>query len=626
LRHARLVSRVGFLALAFVLAAVLAFAAGAATTLATATAHARSVSAIGDAYADASRAVDREEFYALEYRWEPRPAVVRRHAAAEKRFDVALAQIDRVGTPADRRVAAILRRTQRRYAAATAASFSATRALPAVRIERPFAAIRTRVEREFGRHHRDAVAASTRLTATQRTISGIAPYVTILGILSFVVLAYLLHVYRGRVDRAVAKDLERLSLAAFTDHLTSLGNHRAFQDAIASKMRRAKRDSTAFSLALIDIDEFKTVNDRLGHAQGDRVLQMLGTLLGTHVERGGAYRIGGDEFAVLLEHTTAQRAVAIAQDLRARMRHAQVGSTISVGIAALGAGIGVDALHERADAALYEAKRRGRDQVVAFDAIADTVSILTSAKVNAVRRIVAQSAVSVVFQPIVDLGKTTILGYEALARFPKIREAPAVDETFAIAERIGRAYDLDDICVTAILARAAELPQTARLFINVSPQSLDHESFVDRLKAATLAAGIEPDRVVIELTERSIERPLTVIREANRLRAAGFRLALDDVGSGNAGLALLGSLSVDFLKIDRAVVEAAASGRAGRAVYAGILAIARENGSYVIAEGIEDDAMLRFVGATRGVRGVQGYHLGRPAQTPQPIRRLMLAH
>ncbi|GAC1552672.1 MAG: hypothetical protein NVS3B16_27190 [Vulcanimicrobiaceae bacterium] len=123
-----------------------------------------------------------------------------------------------------------------------------------------------------------------------------------------------------------------------------------------------------------------------------------------------------------------------------------------------------------------------------------------------------------------------------------------------------------------------------------------------------------------------MERPLTVIREANRLRAAGFKLALDDVGSGNAGLALLGNLSVDFLKIDRSVVSAAASGRVGRAVYAGILAIAHENGSYVIAEGIEDDAMLRFVAGTRGVRGAQGYHLGRPAERPLPPLRLAIAN
>lgn len=472
--------------------------------------------------------------------------------------------------------------------------------------------------------HQDAVRALAHLAATQRSISRVAPPVAVLGIVSVVALALVLRRSRRRVDRALARNLERLNVAAFADNLTGLGNHRAFQEAIVIAGRTAKRDGALLALALVDVDDFKIVNDRFGHARGDRVLQLLSESLAKRIGSGRGYRIGGDEFAIVLEGVGVEAAVAVVEELRADLSRARLGSTISVGVAGYDSGASVDILQERADAALYEAKRRGRDRVVAFDAIADVVSIYTSAKVNALRRIVAEQAVSVVFQPIVDILSSTVLGYEALSRFAGDADSPETSEAFDIAERIGRAHDLDDVCLAAIFARAAELPESARLFVNVSPQTLDHESFARRLGEAASRAGISPNRIVVELTERSMERPLTVIREANRLRAAGFRLALDDVGSGNAGLALLGSLSVEFIKIDRAVVSAAASGRVGRAVYAGIIAIARENGSYVIAEGIEDDAMLHFARRTRGVHGVQGYHLGRPAQTPQPPRRAAL--
>lgn len=633
MRQARLVSRIAFFALVFVLAAVLAFASGAATTLASATARAHDAATIGDAYDAASRAVDREELYETKFHGEPRVDVAAAHALAARQFHVALDRVARFGNDADRRSNALLHHAQARYEAAATAMFAAIRAhdfaraqrIDSTRIDPPFDAIRARVEREYGAHHRVAVASLNELTLAQRSIAAIAPIVASVGIVSFLLLAFILQIYRKRVERGLSRDIDRLSRAAFTDNLTALGNHRAFHDEIVLALERARAESETLALALIDIDDFKVVNDRLGHARGDSVLRTLGELLANPFLGGLAFRIGGDEFAVLFEATSAQQAAALVEGLRGDMLRAKMGSTVSAGIAVWDCGFTAASLNERADAALYEAKRRGRNQVVVFDAVADVVSILTSVKVDAVRRVIENRSVSVHFQPIVDVASANVLGYEALARFPLVPEAPSPEEFFDIAERIGRSYDLDDVCVEAIFARAAELPEATRLFVNVSPQTLDHENFVGRLKDAARTSGIAPDRVVVELTERSMERPVNVIREANRLRAAGFRLALDDVGSGNAGLALLGSLSVEYIKIDRSVVSAAVSGRVGRAVYAGILAIARENGSYVIAEGIEDDAMYRFVSVNREVRGIQGYHIGPPAPTPQPMRRPVMA-
>jgi EAL domain-containing protein (putative c-di-GMP-specific phosphodiesterase class I) len=186
---------------------------------------------------------------------------------------------------------------------------------------------------------------------------------------------------------------------------------------------------------------------------------------------------------------------------------------------------------------------------------------------------------------------------------------------------MGRAHDLDAVCRAAILGRAAELPPDALLFMNVSPQTLDHDLLAgNALVDAVLAAGLTPDRVVLELTERSMARLDVVVQEAKRLRSLGFKLALDDAGAGNAGLEVLSQLPVDYLKIDRSVVANALTSRSARAVLAGIIAIAGETDAYVIAEGIETVATLALVkeigtverGANWRVHGVQGYLLGRP--------------
>jgi EAL domain-containing protein (putative c-di-GMP-specific phosphodiesterase class I) len=171
-------------------------------------------------------------------------------------------------------------------------------------------------------------------------------------------------------------------------------------------------------------------------------------------------------------------------------------------------------------------------------------------------------------------------------------------------------------------------PSDALLFLNLTPQTLDHDVLTGAvLLEAVLSAGLTPDRVVLEITERSVVRLDVVVREASKLRALGFRLALDDTGAGNAGLEMLSQLPVDFVKIDRAIVVKALNDATARAVLTGITSMARQMNSYVIAEGIEDIEMLRLVQEV-GAQAVQGYLLGRPthalpsAQELQALRPL----
>jgi EAL domain-containing protein (putative c-di-GMP-specific phosphodiesterase class I) len=193
---------------------------------------------------------------------------------------------------------------------------------------------------------------------------------------------------------------------------------------------------------------------------------------------------------------------------------------------------------------------------------------------------------------------------------------------FAVAEKIGRAHELDAVCRAAALARAHEIPEGVLIFLNVNPQSLTHgELGSDHLLRTVAAAGVEPSQIVLEITERSDARLSQVVADATRLRNLGFRLALDDVGAGNAGLEMLRELPVDFVKIDQTVIVAALEDTHAQAVLLAIIAYAGRAGAYVIAEGIESEPILDFVHHAEElhlvngppIKGGQGYLLGRPS-------------
>jgi len=372
---------------------------------------------------------------------------------------------------------------------------------------------------------------------------------------------------------------------AVTDHLTGLGNHRAFADEETRALAVAQRTGEGMALAMIDLDDFKQINDQYGHAHGDRVLAELGRLL-----RGGragdrAFRLGGDEFAMIMQPATEQAGVAVLNRLHHAIEKELFGATISVGIAVLESGTDdMAALREKADSALYEAKRRGRNTIVTFGEIRENAAIVSTAKILAVRRLLAERRLSVLFQPIWRLDRGAILGYEALSRPAEDYGLDGPIEAFDIAARIGRAPELDALCREAILARAAELPKDALLFLNLSPLSLDHPLLAgEALVEGVTAAGLTPSRVVLEITERSLARPAMVARETKRLRDLGFRIALDDVGIGSTGLEMLRLAPAEYLKIDREVIAGALTDSTARSVLAAILAFAREAGTFVIA-------------------------------------------
>jgi diguanylate cyclase (GGDEF)-like protein len=453
------------------------------------------------------------------------------------------------------------------------------------------------------------------------TLERVIAAATLLGFILMSGFATLLRRYQRAAARATAAQLSALAQAALTDNLTQLGNHRAFSDDFSREIARAKRNGHPLALALIDVDDFKAVNDTRGHSHGDDVLALVGTQLRSLRQEDRSYRVGGDEFALLLVETTPAAAQTVLNRLKQEAQQALSGATLSIGYVNLTPEQLELEPYELADTALYEAKRRGRNNIVCFDDIADAVNVFSPRKAEIVRTIIKQGLVSIAFQPIWDIESAFPLAFEALARPAVELGLAGPQEAFDIAERIRQVYELDRVCIAKALAAASNLPRGSTIFINVSPASLAHPEFDPAAFVAQVqAAGIHPDHVVIELTERRIDDAATIIQRAQLLRSLGVRMALDDTGSGHAGLEILSKLSVDFVKIDRSLLVQAIDDRTARGVLAGIIAIARETGSYLIAEGIENVQLLDFACdasgardvAVPGIRGVQGYLLGRP--------------
>jgi diguanylate cyclase (GGDEF)-like protein len=413
----------------------------------------------------------------------------------------------------------------------------------------------------------------------------------------------------------------RLALQRATrDGLTDLPNHRAFEDELGQAAAAAGRNQDPLALALVDLDHFKLTNDRHGHPQGDALLRRVAAILRDGRAADRAFRIGGDEFALLMPNTDEPGAQILVRRLCRTLGEADAAA--SIGVATLRAGHSAEELRTEGDAALYEAKRRGGKGFTSFEEIRDHVSVTTAGKREAVRGLVADQRLTTVFQPIWNFSSGELLGIEALTRPDPVYELSGPAEAFDIAEQIGCARELDELCATRALTAASDLPDGALLFVNLAPKTLELDSEGDDwLLDGVERAGLSPERVVVEVTERIGARTVPVIKSLDRLRKQGFKLALDDVGTGNAGLEMLRKIGAEYVKLDQSIVAAAATEPNARAVLLAMATFARQTGAFVIAEGIEDEETLEFLRGVEAldvrpgtiIQGGQGFKLGYPS-------------
>ncbi|OGO51247.1 MAG: hypothetical protein A2Z32_09130 [Chloroflexi bacterium RBG_16_69_14] len=426
-------------------------------------------------------------------------------------------------------------------------------------------------------------------------------------------------------DRARAESLR--------DNLTGLGNHRAFQEEMERQWVTAVRHGQPLALAIVDLDDFKRINDSRGHAVGDRVLRQAAATMASFL-RGSdrAFRIGGDEFAIIMQATDAERGhVAVRRLLAACLDgdgdgRESLAVSFSAGISAIpGQARDRDSLYTQADSALFWGKRHGRTCVTIYDAErhAGPLASRPAAETSAlVARVAATGALRAVFQPIYDLTTGVPRGFEGLIR--PLPDSGFTDpgSMFRAAEASGRTTELDIACLNTVMETASRLRLPGSLTVNLSPRTLEMDEFsIHALLRMIVRYGLDPRHIVVELTEHEAVEDISRLRRAaEACRVAGIRLAADDIGAGNAGLRLLSQLRFDIVKIDLSLVQGGAVHEASLEVLRTLRDLADRWGALVVAEGIETPAQLAVV-RSLGIGAGQGYLLGRPTDRPstEPI-------
>jgi diguanylate cyclase (GGDEF)-like protein len=455
------------------------------------------------------------------------------------------------------------------------------------------------------------------------------------AVLVATILAIVLVVLARRVRRGLAQadlaynDLreayDRARLDSLLDALTGLGNHRAFQEELDARIAQARDDGSNLALLMVDVDDLKKINDQRGHAAGDDLLRSVAQMMRANLRRGDtAYRTGGDEFALLIPNCDADSAEIIANHLLAAAlsgNHGRSGAfSVTIGLSAFPE-LSADrhqVIHH-ADAALYAGKRHGRTNVQRFDpsrhGVADDSRTLAQLEA-AVTRVASHDLLQAVYQPIYSLTTGQIIGFEGLVRPSADSGFATPTSLFVAAEATRRTVELDVVCARAVLAGAEGLGEDRYLSINLSPRTLESDAF-SPLEILALARrhGISPKQLVVELTEREAVDDLTRLQQAiATLRRHEVRVAIDDVGAGNAGLRLLSEVDFDILKIDLSLVRASATHEASEAVLRALGQLARNRGHRVVAEGIETADHLESVLELRYDAG-QGYLFGRAEPT-----------
>ncbi len=421
------------------------------------------------------------------------------------------------------------------------------------------------------------------------------------------------------------KSEERIEYLALHDPLTNLQNRRALASSIDRMISRARRGSPA-TLLLLDLDNFKVVNDTVGHGSGDQLLVELASLLARDLRSGDEIaRLGGDEFVILLEgipvevgRLTAERLRRTVDEHRFEVAGRVFELGISVGVVPIDGLSDAASILSMADSALYTAKERGRNRVIVFDSGRWRRSASAEAGdwASRIKRGLRENRFLLHFQPIVLVETAQPVFLEALLRFR--------DETGAIvqpgkflssAERFGLMPQIDRWVIDQVLAKLAIEP-AGGVFVNLSGASLGQESLLEEIEDRIQSSGLAAGRMSFEITETTAVRDIVAAREwMRRLNRLGCRFALDDFGTGFSSFTYLKSLPADFVKIDGSFIRDLEVNARNRALVKAIDTVAHTLGKETIAESVETQGTIPIL-RELGVEYAQGYALGRPEAAP----------
>jgi diguanylate cyclase (GGDEF)-like protein len=408
------------------------------------------------------------------------------------------------------------------------------------------------------------------------------------------------------------------------DPLTGLLNRRA----LTRELERRLALGGHGALLLLDLDNFKDINDLRGHPAGDRVMCMIADVLRDRV--GGEHALGrlsGDEFAVVLADSEEDDAVELADRLRTAVGSIPLtGSgithiTVSAGVAQFRGGDSWQAVLANADLALHAAKAAGRNRVTVYEHGHYTDTALRVTVLDRVRDALANGGLALHAMPMVKLGSNRVVGHELLLRLEDGREPYLGPGEFLPAvERGDLVFDIDRWVVgTAIDALVAHPYPGLRFNVNVSGRTLEDGDFGDFVLGRIAAAGVAPGRLGFEITETAAVTNLAAARTlAQRLRASGCRISLDDFGAGFGSFVHLKQLPITGVKIDGEFVRGIDYGSRDTVLVQGIVDIARGLGISVVAEWVERQSQVDAL-SRLGVRVAQGFHLGKP----EPLTELL---
>ena len=427
-------------------------------------------------------------------------------------------------------------------------------------------------------------------------------------------------------DVTEQRNLERqLSHRAFHDELTGLANRALFLDRMDHALRVARPESDPLVVLFVDLDDFKSVNDALGHGVGDQLLRSIADRIRRVTATGDTpARLGGDEFAILLEDRGGvDRAIDVAEGLLRLLREPvalagyELAVLASVGVAVASPGMTTSGLLRDADIAMYEAKRAGKSQIKIFD---------PAMRLSATRHLefrselglaIERGQMRLVFQPMVDLGTGAVVGAEALIRWDHpVRGVIPPDEFIPIAERAGLIGPIGEWVLHESFRQAVTWQEHGRrtISVNVSALQIRQDDFVGLVRAALHRHGLDPSLVTLEITETMfVEEIESSNGNLEELRQLGIRIAIDDFGTGYCSLSYLQRFPVDIVKIDRRFVEELGEAKKSSTLASMILQMTSSLGVTSVAEGIENPAqlhVLRSLGCDIG----QGYLLSRPLE------------
>jgi len=419
---------------------------------------------------------------------------------------------------------------------------------------------------------------------------------------------------------AIDERERRIIHVGLHDGLTGLPNRKLFTEQLANTLSR-RRSGERVMMAYVDLDDFKMVNDTLGHPAGDALLRIIAEHLREDLPDALIARLGGDEFAILIDGIDEKASLGKVADnlqrcfdrpLTINGQAATCGASIGIAMAPTDGEDGIT-LMKNADLALYRAKHEGKSTYHFFEPALDEAARQRRQTELDLRAAIKEGGFELHFQPLYSLAERRLTGFEALIRWnhpTRGRVSPA--EFIPLAEETGLIIPIGEWVMREACSQASGWPADVSVAVNVSPKQFSATGIASTVMSALAASGLSPNRLELEITESifiaDVEATLATLHS---LRNLGVKIALDDFGTGYSSLSYLRSFPFDKVKIDKSFVEDLGTSSNGHAVIRAITTLAAALGMETLAEGVEDIAQFEVL-EREGCQNIQGYLFSRP--------------